>query len=84
MTEKTATEIERRAFTPARKAQGFKSQAHLDAFYRYYDHTQTCPNCNKPGAPYLTTDGGEMTTLTRCAEAHRLDAASFAHSEGRA
>lgn len=35
-----------RAFNAKRQAQGFKSQAHLDAFYAYYDHAYgQCDEC---------------------------------------
>jgi len=34
-----------RKFNEARKQQGFKSQAHLNSFYRYFDHTKACPDC---------------------------------------
>lgn len=64
-----------RVFTEQRKAQGFKSQAHLDAFYAYYDHTQTCAECQKPGRGMLLDDGWQPT-LNRCAEAVRLQAIS--------
>lgn len=65
-----------RNFTQARKEQGFKSQAHLDAFFRYYDHTKACAECQKPG-PGVWLDDGFQPTQNRCDEAKRLDRASF-------
>ena len=64
-----------RTFDEGRKAQGFTSQAHLDAFYAYYDHTQSCPECQKPGEPYDTGDGLQPT-MNQCAEGLRLFALS--------
>jgi hypothetical protein len=66
-----------RTFNAARREQGFKSQAHLDAFYAAYDHEKACAACQRPGTPYETTDGGLMATSARCEEGKRLDAASF-------
>lgn len=67
---------DRRKFTPARRAQGFRSQAHLDAFYAHFDHIATCTECG-PGAP-VELDDGLQPTLRECAEGLRLLAASFA------
>jgi hypothetical protein len=44
---------------PARKAQGFRSQAHLDA-------------CGLPAPGYETTDGGYQPAETICPEGRRL------------
>jgi hypothetical protein len=46
-----------RAFTPARHAQGFKDQAHLDAFYAYLDHKAACGTCGQPGPGCDAPDG---------------------------
>lgn len=54
-----------REFTPARQAQGFRSQAHLDAFYRHYDHTHACVDCGQPGPVYDAPDGPQPT-VTVC------------------
>jgi hypothetical protein len=66
------TEQERRTFTAARQAQGFRSQAHLDAFYVAYDHVKGCSECGQPAGVWL--DDGWQPAETRCAEARRLDA----------
>jgi len=76
---KTATEYNR-TFDAARKAQGFKSQAHLDAFMRYFDHTQDCPECQKPGRGILLDDGFQPT-MNRCAVALDLQRISDALSD---
>ena len=68
-----------RTLTPGRIRQGFKSQAHLDAFYAGYDHGKTCPACNLPGEP-VEVDDGMQPTMARCAEGRRLDAVSFSFS----
>ena len=62
-----------RVFDAARKAQGFRSQRHLDAFYRYYDHTQECSACHARDG-YVLLDDGYQPTSGRCDEAQRLDA----------
>lgn len=65
-----------RVLCDARRAQGFKSQAHLDAWYVHYDHFNNCPGCNKPG-PSVLTDDGWQGTVTECEEGLRLFRASF-------
>lgn len=67
-----------REFNQARKDQGFKSQAHLDAFYAAYDHTKVCAECQKPGTP-VELDDGMQPTMARCEEGRRLDAISFSY-----
>ena len=71
-----------RAFTAARQAQGFRSQAHLDAFYVAYDHVQGCGECGLP-APAMWLEGSAswQPTETRCAESRRLDAITQAIAE---
>ena len=61
-----------RKYTEARKAQGFRSQDHLDAFYRYYDHVSACPECQKPG-PAAVIDDGYQPTHMLCLVARLLD-----------
>ena len=63
--------MEKRVFTQGRKEQGFKSQEHLDAFHRYYDHTKACAKCQKPG-PGVELDDGIQPTLNRCVVAQDL------------
>jgi hypothetical protein len=50
-----------RTCTAARQAQGFRSQAHLDAFLRYYDHVEGCAACQRPGEGVLLDDGWQPT-----------------------
>jgi hypothetical protein len=50
-----------RTFDEDRSAQGFVSQAHLDAFFAYRDHTTTCTACQTPGAPMILDDGMQST-----------------------
>lgn len=69
-----------RTFNEQRREQGFKSQAHLDAFFRYYDHTQACAECQKASKP-VWVDDCFQPTQNRCAEALTLQAASDAFSQ---
>lgn len=74
MPETVTAEAGERQLTAARKAQGFVSQDHLDAFYRAYDHVQECGECGQPGpAAWLEGDASWQPTETRCAVARRLD-----------
>lgn len=61
-----------RIFTRARQEQGFRSQAHLDAFYRSLDHVAGCEECQKPGPPFELADGSLQPTVNRCSEENRL------------
>ena len=61
-----------RELTPERRAQGFRSQAHLDAFFRGYDHSRQCPVCNTV-AGFMPLDDGMQPVMGRCAEGRRLD-----------
>lgn len=63
-----------RILDAGRIAQGFKSQDMLDAFFRHYDHTKGCAECQKPG-PGVELDDGIQPTMNSCAEADRLYAA---------
>ena len=64
-----------RVFTAARQAQGFRSQAHLDAFYVAYDHVKACGECGLPApAMWLAGSASWQPAETRCAGARRLDA----------
>ena len=65
-----------REFTQARKAQGFTSQAHLDAFYTQYDHVSTCADCKALDGHVLLNDGWQPTQ-GRCVEGRRLEALYF-------
>lgn len=66
-----------RTFNDARKAQGFKSQAHLDAFYAAYDHNRTCADCRKLDSHVLLDDGWQPT-MGSCPTHQELDRALFA------
>jgi hypothetical protein len=68
-----------RRFDAARKAQGFKPQAHLDAFFRAYDHTSSCPVCSRAGG-HMPLDDGMQPVMGRCAEGLRLERASWSDS----
>lgn len=63
-----------RTFDAARHAQGFRSQAHLDAFFAGYDHARACPVCSSI-AGY--TDEGQPYH-GRCDTARELDAVTEA------
>ena len=78
-TTATAKELSmNRTFDAARKAQGFKSQEHLDAFFASFDHSQACADCNKAGESVFIDDGFQPTKQN-CPEAGRLLAASWAY-----
>ncbi len=64
-----------RTLTPARIEQGFKTQDHLDAFYRYLDHTGICPICSKVGG-LVDIGDGMQPYMDRCDRGRELDAAS--------
>ncbi len=64
-----------RLFDAARHAQGFRSQAHLDAFFRSYDHGKACPVCSTV-AGYVELSDGPQPYLGQCDEGRRLFAAS--------
>lgn len=69
---KSGTDINR-LFTPARKAQGFHSQAHLDAFLAAYDHRSSCADC-KARDGFVLLDDGYQSTTGSCPVARQLDA----------
>jgi len=62
---------ESRKYTIERQQQGFRSQAHLDAFYATYDHGKTCPECQGIGMTEL--HDGMQPVAIRCQEWKRLD-----------
>ena len=73
-----------RIFDAARKAQGFRSQAHLGAFYAHFDHVQSCPACGQPGpAMWLEGSASWQPTATECPEGIRLQHISDAHTAGQ-
>ncbi len=46
-----------RHFNQGRKEQGFRSQAHLDAFFASFDHAAGCPVCSKVAGHVELSDG---------------------------
>lgn len=68
-----------RIFDAARQSQGFRSQAHLDAFFAHYDHTSSCNACAARDG-YVALDDGMQPTMGQCDEARQLDAAVSAVS----
>jgi hypothetical protein len=65
-----------RELTPERRAQGFASQARLDAFYAHRDHVRACPACG-PG-PAVEVDDGLQPTMRECPVGVELYRASLA------
>jgi hypothetical protein len=67
-----------RMFTAERKAQGFRSLAHLDAPYRAADHKRACGECGQPGpARWLEGSASWQPTVRECAEGKRLERESW-------
>ena len=60
-----------RILDAGRIAQGFKSQAQLDAAWKYWDHTKACSECGKPG-PGVELSDGIQPTVTECDIAREL------------
>jgi len=54
-----------RIFNEERKAQGFESQAQLDAFYRERDHAATCSICGNVGG-YVELSDGMQPVMGQC------------------
>jgi hypothetical protein len=71
-----------RTFNESRKAQGFRSQEHLDAFFRHFDHQTTCPVCSAPGPAYWSeADASWQPTLAApCEEGRAIDLAAQSYS----
>lgn len=65
-----------RVFNAARQAQGFRSQAHLDAFYASYDHGKSCTDC-QPSMFWMDGDASWQPCTIPCPEAQRLSRASM-------
>ena len=72
-----------RTFDTARREQGFRSQADLDAFFAYYDHTCVCAECQKPGKS-VALDNGYQPTMNRCEAALSLQTAWHAIHDNEA
>lgn len=62
-----------RSFDAAREAQGFRSQAHLDSWFAYFDHTENCATCAALDG-HVMLDDGNQPTAGRCAAAVALNA----------
>ena len=73
------TETYGRQFNQARKQQGFKSQAQLDAFFAHLDHTNNCPDCKALDGGVWLNDGYQLT-VGQCPVAKQLDAEYFKFS----
>jgi hypothetical protein len=54
-----------------RPNQGWCSQSQLDAFFVYFDHTESCDECQKPGEG-VPLDDGIQPTMGQCSEARNL------------
>jgi hypothetical protein len=69
-----------REFNEARKAQGFRDQAQLDAFYAHFDHVQACLEDAQGGCHggHVLLDDGWQGVVVECAEGQRLYQASLA------
>lgn len=67
------TNMYTRTFNAARLAQGFRSQAHLDAFFAVSVHVASCAECAARDG-YVELDDGIQPTSGRCPEAQRLEA----------
>lgn len=70
--------IYNRTFDEARRLQGFKSQAQLDAFFAHYDHTKDCADCRALNS-YVELSDGPQPTQGQCAIAKSLDAEFLKH-----
>lgn len=60
-----------RKFNEGRRVQGFRSQAHLDAFYRHYDHVKGCTDCTERNS-YVDLSDGVQPTQGECPHAQAL------------
>jgi hypothetical protein len=65
-----------RRFTDGRSEQSFRDQEHLDAFYRYFDHINSCRECRAPG-PAFPLDDGLQGSMLQCDRGLELFAASY-------
>jgi hypothetical protein len=62
-----------RVLTEPPRAQGFRSQEHLDAFFTAYDHQLSCPVCSREGKSYWNeADASWQPTQAQCPEGVRL------------
>lgn len=69
-----------RHYGQSRREQGFRSQAHLDAFYASLDHDETCTDCRR--TTIVTHDDDQQGIVVSCPVAHELYLASLAAGEG--
>ncbi len=60
-----------RVFDADRKAQGFKSQEHLDDFYALLDHRQECDECGE--GPAVWVDDCWQGSVHLCPVGQALD-----------
>lgn len=63
-----------RVLDQTRREQGFRDQAHLDAFFAYYDHVQgDCAVCGTPGpAHWNEADASWQPTMQICPTGREL------------
>lgn len=72
---------EHRTWDAGRRAQGFRSQAHLDAFYAHTDHVRDCAECGTPGpTAWLEGDASWQPTTRECQTGQALFRASWAEN----
>ena len=71
----TTLTIYNRTFDAARKAQGFESQAHLDAFFAHYDHMKGCADCKALDGDMFLSDNSRQPFLGECPAAKNLSRA---------
>ena len=70
-----------RVWDAQRQAQGFRSQAHLDAFYVHVDHERACAECGQPGpAVWLEGDASWQPTSAQCETGRALFLASYSEN----
>ena len=72
-----------RVFDENRKAQGFRSQQHLDAFYASHDHVTDCPVCSRIGG-YVSYDDGMQPYMGQCEKGLELYRLSLTDNFGAA
>lgn len=65
-----------RLFDDGRKRQGVRDQAHLDAFFRCYDHKTACPVCSTIGGA-VPLDDGMQPIMGECETGLKLYKASI-------
>jgi len=67
-----------RTLDEGRKRQGFKSQAHLDAFFVSLEHKRGCAVCSSIGGA-VPLDDGMQPYFDQCELGRKLELASFSN-----